>query len=1087
MVKSYTSSKNKSTILLKALSILGLLLTLSLLSRAQTLVWEDSFDGPSINQNHWSFEVGDGCDKGICGWGNNELQYYTARRENARIEDGSLVIEAVKEGFQTRSFTSARLKTEGKVQFKYGTVEARIKVPNLQNGLWPALWTLGSIGGAWPANGEIDILEMGIKAAVDAGLTNRRVGAAVHWEVNNTRGDYGTHYDNPTVLTDDYHIYKMVWTSQSIKIYIDNREFFSFNIAGAAASDLEEFHNPHFLIMNLAVGGSYTGITNVNNITAPLPAKMYVDYIKLYQSPGDVLYKAEDNMIAAGNFGVYTETKPTVARLNYDGGAQIDLWNGLTAQTATAFEGTEGMSFRATPATWFGMGTAHPAKNLSAYLASGSLKFHMKTSSIATFKVGVKNGSTESWINFVNGAQQYGLVRDGQWHEVTIPLSSFNAPAVDFTNLVSTFMLAGDAPTANFDFQLDNIYYTTGATFKSAPFVNLTTPTMNAVFVAPATVNLEANASDTDGTISKVEFYSGNTLLGSDNTSPFSFTWTNVATGSYAITAKAYDNENVSTVSAARNIVVNGSAVTGNFGIFTETTPTTGRLNFDGDANLFLWEGTLSAITSPAPSPFEGSEVLALKETGGKGWYGFGIAHSAKNLSGYSSGWLKFQMKTTSTGTVKIGINNNGVESWVNLDNAGNQYGMVRDGQWHEVSIPLTAFTGANFGLNTVTQSFMVATVTAPAAGTEVFFDNIYYTNGVATGSSPTVSITSPVTGATFTAPASITIAANATDTDGTIAKVEFYNGATLLGFDDTAPYTYTWAAAPAGSYTLTAKAIDNQNLSTTSTSVAIIVNAASGTGSNFGIFTENTPVVDKLNFDGDANLFLWEGTLSAITAPAPAPFEGIEVIAVKESGSKGWYGFGIANSDKNLAAYAANGSLKFHMKTTAGGTFKVGIKSGTVESWVDFTPTGNQYGLIRDGQWHQVSIPFTRFMQQANFNLNAVNQSFMVASVTTPAAGTELFFDNIYYSPSPLGVREDLALKNAVTLYPNPTTGELNFSQKENLSGANVRIVDLAGREVLQTVVKGNQVDVRSLPSGLYHLVLEHKGKTTSKRFVKH
>ncbi|WP_192821096.1 Ig-like domain-containing protein [Rufibacter sp. LB8] len=1067
------------------LIVLGIfLVTFAPRAFAQTLVWEENFEGTAINSNHWTFEIGDGCNKGLCSWGNNELQYYTDRPENARVEEGNLIIEARREGFQTRSFTSARLKTEGKIHFKYGTVEARIKVPDLQNGLWPALWTLGTVGGVWPSNGEIDIMEMGIREAVAAGLTNKRVGAAVHWEHNGTTADFGKHRDSDVNLNNDYHIYKMVWTSQSIKIFIDNVEYFTFNIAGAAGSDLEEFHNRHFLIMNLAVGGNYTGISNGANITAPMPAKMYVDYIKLYQNQGDELYKASEHVIAAGNFGVYTETKPTIARLDYNGGANLFIWNNLTPTTPApaAFEGTEAIAFRASNSDWFGFGTDHAAKNLSAYKAAGSLKFHMKTSSTQTFKVGVKNGTTESWVNFVSGGQNYGLVRDGNWHEVTIPLSQFNAPSVDFSNIVSTFMLAGDKPAANFDFQLDNIYYTTGSSFKSAPLVTMTAPANGAVYTAPATIVLTATASDTDGNVTKVEFYNGPTLLGTATSIPYTFTWANAPAGMYAVTAKAFDNEGNTTTTAPVNVIVNASAVTGNFGVFTENTPTTQRLNYEGDANLFLWENTLSAITAPAPVPQEGTEVMAFK-VGTVGWYGFGIAHTAKNLTGYTSGHLKFHMKTTTGGTFKVGIVSGGVESWVNIGTTGEQYGMVRDGNWHQVSIPLSAFNAANFNLASVTTSFMVASVTAPTIGAELFFDNIYYTNGVANGSSPTVSITSPVTGATFTAPASITISANAADTDGTISKVEFYRGTTLLGTATTAPYSYTWTNAPAGNYNLTAVAYDNANLTTTSTPVSVIVNGSSNSGSNYGIFTENTPVVDKLNFDGDANLFLWENTLSAV-ANATA-FEGAEVIALKV-GTVGWYGFGIANGAKNLSAYAANGMLNFHMKTTAGGTFKVGMKSGPVESWVNFVPNGEQFGLVRDGNWHRISIPLSRFMATANFNLNAVEQSFMVASVTAPTTGAELFFDNIFLSPGPLGLKEDKEFSAGVTLYPNPTQADLTLAGSQPLEGATVVVYDVLGKIAYTGKVTNGTVSVAALTPGVYQLVLTSKGKTAHKRFIK-
>lgn len=113
-------------------------LALPVAAQAQTPVWEEHFDGTSINGTTWTFDVGTGCQIGICGWGNSELQYYTSRPENARVENGNLVIEARRETFEGSPFTSARLKTEGRVHFRYGTLEARIRTPEVGNGLWPA-------------------------------------------------------------------------------------------------------------------------------------------------------------------------------------------------------------------------------------------------------------------------------------------------------------------------------------------------------------------------------------------------------------------------------------------------------------------------------------------------------------------------------------------------------------------------------------------------------------------------------------------------------------------------------------------------------------------------------------------------------------------------------------------------------------------------------------------------------------------------------------------------------------------------------------------------------------------------------------
>ena len=279
---------------MKNLAFIGIFLaTFSL--HAQTLVWEEKFSTDTINAHTWTYDLGDGCDRDLCGWGNSEMQFYTKKKENARIENGQLVIEAHKETAHGKHFTSARLKTEGRMQFKYGTVEARIKIPNVNHGVWPAFWTLGAMG-QWPSRGEIDMVEIGSKEALKDSVGNLRVSSAAHWSKADGSHDYNVFYrTSPTDLSKDFHLYKMVWTPKFIKMYLDNVEYYSLDISGGATDNLSEFHAPHYLLLNLAVGGSYTGIHNENNINAAFPCKMHVDYIKLYQNKGDTLYLAPDN------------------------------------------------------------------------------------------------------------------------------------------------------------------------------------------------------------------------------------------------------------------------------------------------------------------------------------------------------------------------------------------------------------------------------------------------------------------------------------------------------------------------------------------------------------------------------------------------------------------------------------------------------------------------------------------------------------------------------------------------------------------------------------------------------------------------
>jgi beta-glucanase (GH16 family) len=263
---------------------------------AEVLVWSDEFDtGPTLAPSVWSYDIGDGCAVGICGWGNNEFQDYTSLPENVRVEGGELIITAHRQtvngpsdpGPDSYTFTSARVKTQDKLAIQYGSIEARIQLPDLADGLWPAFWTLGSsittVG--WPACGEMDIFEMGSAGAISDGVVNRRVGSTAHWDVGGNYAGYGLTYTSGTDLNDAYHTYRMEWTPTYVSTYIDGIWIWTIDISNPAGFSGEEFHEPHFLILNLAVGGNYTGITgDSTNITASFPAEYRVDWIRVYDN-----------------------------------------------------------------------------------------------------------------------------------------------------------------------------------------------------------------------------------------------------------------------------------------------------------------------------------------------------------------------------------------------------------------------------------------------------------------------------------------------------------------------------------------------------------------------------------------------------------------------------------------------------------------------------------------------------------------------------------------------------------------------------------------------------------------------------------
>ncbi len=427
-------------------------------AHAQTLVWQDNFDGPGIDGNKWTYDVGTGCQIGICGWGNNELQYYTSRPENARIENGVLVIEARRENFEGSAFTSARLKSEGRMHFKYGTLEARIRTPEVGNGLWPAYWMLGTIG-VWPGRGEIDLMEAGSAAAIADGMANRRIGAAVHWDYNGSQADYGHDYDSPSDLHTAFHVYRLTWDPQFIRVSIDGQQYFEFAISDIEGGSLHEFHQQYYLLLNLAVGGTYTGVGSAAGVTAPLPGRLEVDYIRLYQNPGDELYVGADHAVPAGKFGVFTERMDTVGQVNFGQDGELYLWNNLTPIPEAPFEGSEVMAFRANAGDWFGMGIVTSDRNMGAY-AGGALKFQLKTTTPSTFKIGINTSFGDSWVDFVQGGPQYGLVRDGAWHEVSIPFSAFHD--LDLQSVKQMFMLVADAPASHVDIAIDDVYYQSG-------------------------------------------------------------------------------------------------------------------------------------------------------------------------------------------------------------------------------------------------------------------------------------------------------------------------------------------------------------------------------------------------------------------------------------------------------------------------------------------------------------------------------------------------------------------------------------------------------------------------------------------------
>lgn len=233
------------------------------------LVWSDEFNYEGTpDPDKWNFEIG------ASGWGNNELQYYTDRLKNARVEDSMLVITARKENYKGSNYTSARMITYGGGHYwQYGRIEARIKLPEGQ-GIWPAFWMLGKNifeGTNWPATGEIDILEM-----IGGGENDYILHGTAHWDDNGHQYTGGS-YTYSEKLSQDFHVYAIEWNEDSIKWFFDGEQYFSLNIQPAT---MNEFDAPFFILLNIAVGGNWPG--NPDS-TTDFPQTMKVDYVRVYQ------------------------------------------------------------------------------------------------------------------------------------------------------------------------------------------------------------------------------------------------------------------------------------------------------------------------------------------------------------------------------------------------------------------------------------------------------------------------------------------------------------------------------------------------------------------------------------------------------------------------------------------------------------------------------------------------------------------------------------------------------------------------------------------------------------------------------------
>lgn len=254
--------------------------SVKVLEKEYELVWSDEFDGTELNEDNWTYDIGNGS----WGWGVGEQGYSTNRKDNVRVENGLLTIEAKKEEMNGFPYTTGRIKTRGKKDFTYGRIEARFKVPS-GTGTWPAIWMLGY--NAWPGTGEIDVME-------HVGFEPKSLYAALH--SLNKNGLNGNNYLADHLLennvADDFHIVRIDWLEKeklgydSFHIYIDGTEIGTYSETAElrASGDWPfNYSNKFHFVVNMSIGGNWGGIHGIDDSIFENPVLYQVDYLRVYQ------------------------------------------------------------------------------------------------------------------------------------------------------------------------------------------------------------------------------------------------------------------------------------------------------------------------------------------------------------------------------------------------------------------------------------------------------------------------------------------------------------------------------------------------------------------------------------------------------------------------------------------------------------------------------------------------------------------------------------------------------------------------------------------------------------------------------------
>ena len=475
------------------------------------IIWEENFD----NLDNWLIETGNGS----WGWGNGELQYYSENNVEiseipnepgnnglhiiGKEESGSNILD---QWGNSLNYTSGKITSKSKISVQYGMIEIRVMVPDIDLGGWPAVWMLGTANYNWPRCGELDLMEMGHTQVFrdlhddhnggngnNNSTVNQMVGAnaifyadeavnegnpsgaaSISWDPDD---DYCRPYYNYDNLNNRFLTYRIYWDPDSIRFTIidDGSEYDFYTDIFPIDSVSDEFNAPFFFNINLAIGGTLTDAYNLGDpgsglpISLPLPTSMYVDYIQIREWNGHGNVHIGPPEFEGGTYGLFTDTTPVDNGLIPGENAEIYVWEGtLSEGSIPSFEGENGITWTSTGSGWFGAGIMSIQPVNLFNFGDGYLKFRIKIPSNVSFQIGIIDAwGNQSYVEFPSGQTRYGLVRDGEWGQASIPIDDIRGDYIDLRMLSYEFVIL-EVNGASCEFALDDIYWEGGGTVDVA-------------------------------------------------------------------------------------------------------------------------------------------------------------------------------------------------------------------------------------------------------------------------------------------------------------------------------------------------------------------------------------------------------------------------------------------------------------------------------------------------------------------------------------------------------------------------------------------------------------------------------------------